>query len=322
MPISEFVTIAGGGLSAEIATAGAAVRAVHLDGFAHSLVVGAADPEHYTAGNREYLGATIGRFANRIGEGRFTIDGRGSQLARNDPPNHLHGGPKGFSTRIWTIVERTPDALTLSLVSADGDEGYPGTVDITARFAILPEQTLSVSYEATSDRPTPVNLTTHFYFNLDGSDDIRGHRLTLAADRYLPIDAAALPTGAIAPVAGTPFDFGAGRLVGEAPDPLDHNFCLADAPEAAPRLAARLAGAASGITLTLSPTEPGLPVYGGGRLDGSSMGHGGGPIGSRSALALEPQGWPDSPNRPEFPQAILRPGETYRHHSLYRFSGG
>lgn len=322
MPMSEFVTIAGSGLSAEIATAGAAVRAVHLDGFAHSLVVGAADPEHYPAGNREYLGATIGRFANRIGEGRFTIDGRGSQLARNDPPNHLHGGPKGFSTRIWTIVERAPNALTLSLVSADGDEGYPGTVDVTARFAILPDQTLSVSYEATSDRPTPVNLTTHFYFNLDGSDDIRGHRLTLAADRYLPIDAAALPTGAIAPVGGTAFDFGTGRLVGEAPDPLDHNFCLADAPAPEPRFAARLEGEASGIALTLSTTEPGLQVYDGAKLDGSIMGHGGAPIGSRSALALEPQGWPDSPNRPEFPQAILRPGETYRHHSLYRFSAG
>ena len=322
MPMSEMVTIAGGGLSAEIATAGAAVRAVHLEGFAHSLVVGAADPVHYAAGNREYLGATIGRFANRIGDGRFTIDGRGSQLARNDPPNHLHGGPGGFSTRIWTIVDRAPDALTLSLVSPDGDEGYPGTVEVIAHFAILPEQTLSVTYEATSDRPTPVNLTTHFYFNLDGSADIRGHRLTVAADRYLPIDAAALPTGAIAPVAGTPADFGAGRLVGEAPDPLDHNFCLADAPAVAPRFAAMLQGEASGITLTLSTTEPGLQVYDGAKLDGSIVGHGGAPIGSRSALALEPQGWPDSPNRPEFPQAILRPGESYRHHSLYRFSAG
>ena len=207
-------------------------------------------------------------------------------------------------------------------MSADGDEGYPGTVEITARFAILPDQTLSVSYEATSDRPTPVNLTTHFYFNLDGSDDIRGHRLTLAANRYLPIDAAALPTGAIALVAGTAFDFGAGRPVGEAPDPFDHNICLADAPAPEPRFAARLVGEASGITLTLSTTEPGLQVYDGAKLDGSIIGHGGVPIGSRSALALEPQGWPDSPNRPEFPQVILRPDEIYHHRSLYRFSVG
>ncbi|MEF2550764.1 aldose epimerase family protein [Aurantimonas sp. A2-1-M11] len=320
--MTEIVTIAKDGLSAEIVTAGAAVRAVHLVGHDHSLVVGAADLEHYSAGNREYLGGTIGRFANRIAAGRFTLEGRPHELACNDGPNHLHGGPGGFSTRPWSIVDRGPDAVTLALVSADGDEGYPGEIRVTARFAILPDCTLSVTYEATTDRPTLVNLTTHFYFNLDGSDDIRGHRLTLASDRYLPIDVDALPTGSVDPVEGTAFDFRAGKPVGEAPDPLDHNFCLGSAPSPEPRFCARLEAETSGIALTVSTTEPGLQVYDGAKLDGSIVGHGGRPIVSRSALALEPQGWPDSPNRPDFPQVRLQPGDTYRHHSLYRFSGG
>ena len=320
--MNEMVTIGRDGLSAELATTGAAVRSVHLAGQAHSLVVGAADPNHYFSGNREYLGATIGRFANRIGAGSFSLDGKRYQLACNDGPHHLHGGPTGFSTKPWTMVDRAPDAVTLALVSADGEEGYPGTVHARAHFAILPDQILAVTYEATADRPSLVNMTTHFYFNLDGSDDIRGHRLTLAADRYLPIDADALPVGSVASATETAFDFRAGKRLSDAPDPLDHNFCLAETPSIEPRFAARLEGGTSGLVMTLSTTEPGLQVYDGAKLDGSIMGHGGTPISSRSALALEPQGWPDSPNRPAFPQAILRPGETYRHHSLYRFSAG
>lgn len=315
----ESVHIDSGSLSAEIVTTGAAIRSIHLAGVSHSLVLGVRDLGYYQAGNEEYFGATIGRFANRIGAGHLRIDGEVHRLVCNDPPNHLHGGPTGFSARSWAIEERRNESVTLAYVSQDGEEGYPGRVDARATFAVSDAGELTITYEAWTDRPTVVNLPSHLYFNLDGGGDIRDHQLEVAADHYLPIDAGALPDGRILPVAGTGFDFRRARPLGDAPDPLDHNFCLARDTASEPRPAATLASPRGGVRMRLATTEPGLQVYDGAKLDGTVLDLAGRPIGSRAAVALEPQGWPDSPNRPDFPQAILRPGETYRHRSVYRF---
>ncbi len=315
----ESVPIDSGALSAEIVTTGAAIRSVHLPGISHSLVLGVRDLGYYHAGNDDYFGATIGRFANRIGVGHLEINGDAHRLVCNDPPNHLHGGPTGFSARAWAIEDRQEDSVTLAYVSQDNEEGYPGRVMVRATFAVSKDGELSIAYAATTDRPTVVNLTSHLYFNLDGGGDIRDHRLDVTADHYLPIDAGALPDGRIMPVAGTAFDFRQAKPLHDAPDPLDHNFCLARDTASEPRPAATLVSPRSGVRMRLATTEPGLQVYDGAKLDGTVLDLSGRPICSRAAVALEPQGWPDSPNRPDFPQAILRPGETYRHRSVYRF---
>jgi len=317
--LRESVHIDSGALSAEIVTTGAAIRSIYLPGISHSLVLGVRDLGYYQAGNDEYFGATIGRFANRIGAGHLQIEGEAHRLACNDPPNHLHGGPTGFSVRSWAIEERRKDSVTLAYVSQDGEEGYPARVEARATFAVSNDAALTITYEAETDRTTVVNLTSHLYFNLDGDGGIRDHRLDVAADHYLPIDAGALPDGRILPVAGTLFDFRQAKPLRDAPDPLDHNFCLARGTTSEPRPVATLASARSGMRMRLATTEPGLQVYNGAKLDGTVLDLAGRPIGSRAAVALEPQGWPDSPNRPDFPPAVLRPGETYRHRSVYRF---
>ncbi|MEH6721149.1 MAG: aldose epimerase family protein [Aurantimonas endophytica] len=318
--MAQTIIIDSGTLSAEIVTAGAAIRALRLAGYDHSLVVGAADLAHYENGNRDYFGATVGRFANRIGAGHLTIDGVDYQLACNDPPNHLHGGPDGFSTRAWTIEAQHPDRVTLVHVSEDGEGGYPGRLTCRATFAVFTDGELAITYEAETDRATVVNLSSHLYFNLDGSEDVGDHLLQVFADDYLPIDAGTLPDGRILPVEGSGFDFRAPRKLRDAPDLLDHNFCLAGERSASLQPAAILTGPQTGLTMTLQTSEPGLQVYDGSKLDGSVIDLAGRPIRSRAAAALEPQVWPDAPNRPEFPQALLRPGERYRHSSRYRFS--
>jgi aldose 1-epimerase len=319
--LPQSIPITNGALSAEILSTGAAIRALRLSGYDHSLIVGPGDLAHYENGNRDYFGATVGRFANRIGEGRMTIDGVEYQLACNDPPNHLHGGPQGFSTREWTVESRQADSVTLAYVSTDGEAGYPGRLTARATFAISADGALSITYEAETDRPTVVNLSSHLYFNLDGSGDVGDHMLQVAADHYLPIDSGTLPDGRVLPVAGSAFDFRTPRRVCEAPSLLDHNFCLSRERSGELRHAATLTAPQSGLTMTLYSTEPGLQVYDGSKLDGSVTGLDGRAIRSRAAMALEPQIWPDAPNRPDFPQALLRPGERYRHVSRYGFAG-
>ena len=317
--MSESILISSGGLEAEILKMGASIRALRPAGVDHSVVLGLADEDLYGARNKDYFGATVGRFANRIGAGRTTIDGEDLSLAVNDPPNHLHGGPTGFSTRLFTIEERSEESVTLAYVSEDGEEGYPGRVSMRATFAVSGD-TLTIAYEAETDRETVVNLTSHLYFNLDGSGPITDHVLSVSADHYLPIDAGTLPDGRVLPVEGTGFDYRAGRTLQERPHPLDHNFCLAEARSEAPRPAARLSSKKSGVAMELSTTEPGLQVYDGAKLDGTFRGLDGQPIETLGGLALEPQVWPDAPNRPAFPQALLRPGDRYRHLSRYRFT--
>lgn len=286
-------------------------------------------------GNAPYFGAIIGRFANRIAGGRFTLDGTTYRLAANNGPNHLHGGVRGFDKVLWQGASFEDDngvGVALTHTSPDGDEGYPGTVAVRVTYTLTDRDELVVDYAATTDRATPVNLTQHSYVNLAGdgvAKDILDHVLTIDASAYTPVDAALIPTGAIAPVAGTPFDFRTPTAIGariDRDDPqlrygggYDHNFVLDRAPGGGLAHAARLVEPASGRTLDLYTSEPGLQVYSGNGLDGSLMGKGGRRYGRRCGLALETQHFPDSPNQPGFPTTILRPGEELRSRTVFRF---
>jgi aldose 1-epimerase len=312
------IALRSASLAVEIMTAGASVRSVRLSKSDHSLVVGALDTAHYGAANRSFLGATIGRHANRIAHGRFALDGAAVQLSLNEPPHHLHGGLTGFWARDWALVEASDTQAILRLEAADGEDGYPGEAVVTATFT-LSDDVLAIVYEGAVSRPSVMNLTTHLYFNLSGGPTTQDHRLTVVADAYLPVDAGLIPTGEVAPVAGTPFDFRNGRTLAEGPSLLDHNFCLNGGRQAAPRPIAVLSSEAGRAAVEISSGEAGLQVYDGAKFDGSIKGLDGRGIGRHGAIALEPQGWPDALNRPSFPAARLDPGQTYRHESHYRF---
>ncbi len=304
----ERVTLRGGGLTARLLNWGAVLQDLRLDGHAPPLVLGLESLADYRAHSRHF-GATVGRCANRIRDGRCRIDGRAVQLDRNEGGrHHLHGGADNAGCRLWRIVRQAPDSVRFALSLPDGHMGYPGTLEIEAAFALPGDGALEIAYTARTDAPTLCNLAHHSYFDLDGRCDVRGHRLQVAAERYLPVDADKLPLGPPACVGGTAFDFRAPRHLA---DPLDHNFCLADA-RGALRPAAVLHGPLSGITMALHSTEPGLQVYDGHNLDVPVPGLAGQRLGAYAGIALEPQIWPDSPNHPDYPQALLRPGETYR----------
>jgi aldose 1-epimerase len=267
--------------------------------------------------DRSYFGALIGRYGNRIARGQFTLDGAHYQLDVNNGANHLHGGARGFDKVLWD-ARIDDDKLVLHYVSVDGEQGYPGTLDVTVDYALLDTNELVMRVRATTDRATPVNITQHSYFNLAGEGDILGHELTLHADAFTPIDEGLIPLGTRVPVAGTPFDFRGGRPIGERialPDRqlrngsgYDHNFVL-NQP-----LAARVSDPVSGRVLELTTSEPGLQFYSGNFLDGS------GGFAYRGGLCLEPQHFPDAPNQPGFPSTILRPGAEYATASRWRFS--
>jgi aldose 1-epimerase len=270
-----------------------------------NVALGDSTVEEYLAGDA-YLGALIGRYANRIAAGRFVLDGRVHRLPLNEPPNSLHGGAEGFDRRLWTVVAADGAAVELALESPDGDQGYPGTLAARVRYRVAGDE-LRIDYRARTDAPTVVNLTSHAYWNLagQGSGPVDGHVLWLSADAYLPVDDATLPTGAIEDVRGTAFDFAAEpRVLGERP--YDHTFVLRR-----PGLAARLTDPASGRTLELSTDRPGLQVYTGDRLTGTYP--------RRAGIALEPQAFPDAPNRPHFPSTVLRPGDEFRSTTSLRF---
>lgn len=313
------VTLRAGSLEASILTYGATLRDLRLAG--RPLVLGLNCLDDYVT-HGAYFGALCGRYANRIAGGRFTLDGTPYQVTCNERSRtHLHGGAIGFDKRIWTIDELTADSLLLSLVSPDGEEGYPGTVTLKARFSLLPSAVLSLSITAVTDAPTLVNIAHHSYFNLDGSADVLAHRLQIIGEDYLPVDGHGIPTGDIVPVAGTDFDFRNLRpIVG--PQTYDHNFCFAAGPRAEPQLAAVLEGATSGVSMELWTTEPGLQFYDGSGLGLPFAGLDGRRFGPHAGLCLEPQRWPDSPNRPEFAGARLAPGETYHQRTEFRFHPG
>lgn len=278
-----------------------------------------------------YFGAIVGRYANRIAKGTFVLDGKTYQLAINNPPNALHGGLRGFDKVVWD-GEAFSDARGTGVVfrhtSPDGDEGYPGTVTVQVSYTLTDSNDVVIDYEATTDKATPINLSQHSYFNLAGSGSILGHELMIAADSFTPIDSTFIPTGAIAPVAGTPFDFRAPHAIGERIDAdneqlrfaggYDHNFVLNHAGTGL-ALAARVSDSASGRVLEIRTDQPGIQFYSGNFLDGTITGKYGVVYAHRSGLALETQHFPDSPNHPDFPSTILEPGQQFRSRTLWHF---
>ncbi len=319
----EEVTIAAGDLSARIITVGAIVRDVRLAGADHPLVLGFDDLDGYMH-HSPYFGAVVGRFANRIGHGRFALDGKDYQLAVNERDRtQLHGGPDGFGRRNWRIVDLGADSVTLALTSPDGDQGYPGTLEATCRYTIEAPSTLRFDAEATSDAPTLVNLAQHSYFNLDGSPDILDHRVRIDADAYTPTDEYLVPTGEIRAVDGTGFDrrtLAPIRLMQDGKRfAYDINLVVAREKAAEPRHQARLEGQ-RGIALDVWSTEPGVQFYDGAYVKVAAPGLDGRRYGTNAGCCFEPQLFPDAPNHPEFPSAVLRPGETYRQTTRFAFS--
>lgn len=311
-------TISGHGLTATFTDWGAVLADLRLDGVAHPLVLGLADLEDYRAGHSNYMGASAGRFANRIANARFTLDGVEHRLDANSKTGHtLHGGSGGTGRRIWEVVHHGADAITFAIDLPDGDMGFPGAMRITAAYTCAPGPTLAVTYTATCDAPTVVNLAHHSYWNLDGTDDVSGHSLTVKADRYLPVDDGLIPTG-IADVAGTAFDFRAGRML-PGGDLLDHNLCLSDARVPLRDVAVLRA---RGLAMTVATTEPGLQVYDGANLATPVPGLDGRTYRAHAGVALEPQTWPDAPNHDDFPDCVLRPGETYEQVTTFTFEQG
>lgn len=261
-----------------------------------------------------YFGAIIGRFANRIGGGVFTLNGTTHQLDRNEGgQGTLHGGGAGFSQRIWRVLDVQADAVTLGIVSEDGDQGFPGRLEATCRYSLDTDNRLTIDLVATTDQPTPVSLTQHSYFNLNGAGDICDHQLQIAADGYTPVGDRKIPTGQIVAVAGSPFDFRTLRPIG-AEGAFDHNFVLHGA-DAASGLhpVAELVSYKSGLRLRMQSNQPGVQFYDGHMIKVPVIGLGGRHYGPRAGLCLEPQAFPDAPNQPAFPSAILHPGAVYHH---------
>jgi aldose 1-epimerase len=287
-------------------------------------------------GNHPHFGTVVGRYGNRIAKGRFTIDGKMFQLATNNGPNHLHGGVKGFDKLLWHAepLERVGNVgVAYTLTSPDGDEGYPGTVKARVTYPLRPSNELAIDYEASTDKATPINLTQHSYFNLagDGGGDILGHELAIDADRFTPVDEGLIPTGELARVEGTPFDFRKSTPIGARINNddtqlrygkgYDHNWVLnrADPQGAGLAHAARLVDPKTGRTLDVSTTQPGVQFYTGNFLDGTIRGKSGHVYRRRHGLCLETQHFPDSPNHPSFPSTIVRPGDRYRSQTIFAF---
>ncbi|MEN3745690.1 aldose epimerase family protein [Sphingomonas sp. HF-S3] len=322
------VEIANGVFRAELLTLGATLRRLEVPdrtGRSANIVLGLADLDDYRGAPR-YLGSVVGRYANRIAGGRFALDGREVRLPVNDGPNTLHGGVPGFDQRDWDLVSHDATSAVLALTSPDGENGFPGTVRVEARYEMLADG-LEVTLGATTDAPTILNLTHHAYFNLAGEGrgtSILDHRLRIRGSRMTPVDATLIPTGELAEVAGSVFDFRdpkpVGRDIGVDDAQLalgkgyDHNWVIDR-----PGVVATLYDPVSGRVLDLESDRPGLQFYSGNHLADGPPGTSGRPYAARDGLCLEPQLFPDSPNRPEFPTARLDPGQRYEHRIAFRF---
>jgi len=272
-----------------------------------------------------YFGASIGRYGNRIGDAKFTLDNTTYKLAANNGKNHLHGGLKGFDKVVWdasTVADSVP-SLTLKYLSKDGEEGYPGNLNVTVQYTLNSDDELKIEYNAETDKATPVNLTNHSYFNLSGdvSNTILNHTLMIDADNYTPVDSTLIPTGEIKKVNGTPFDFTSskkiGRDIGSVKGGYDHNWVL-NKKNASLQKVAVLSDSISGRSLEVYTTEPGLQFYTGNFLDGKFTNRDGKAINQHTALCMETQHFPDSPNKPNFPSTILKPGEKYHSETVYK----
>ena len=336
--VVEEVTLSNGTLTARIIAWGAALRCLDVpdrDGRPADVLLGYGDLQSYLD-RPQYFGASVGRYANRIRGGHFSLDGRTYTLPTNDGPNTLHGGPDGFDRRLWEIeaIEGGPTpSVTLRYVSPDGEGGFPGTLTATVTYTLSAPDILRIAYGATTDRPTIVNLTNHSYFNLAGEASGRSildHLITIPAERYTPVDATQIPTGDLVPVEGTPFDFREPRRIGARirdgrevqllrGHGYDHNYVIAEAPGSEPRLVARVEDAESGRVLEVASTAPGVQVYSGNMLDATTAGKSGLAYRQSDAFAIEPELFPDTPNQPAFGSARLDPGGTYRNVITYRF---
>lgn len=328
----ETVEIARGPFRAQFLNLGAALRILEVpdrEGRPANVVLGYRDLEEYR-GHPRFYGAIAGRYANRIGGARFSLDGAEYRIAANDGPNSLHSGPLGFDQQYWTIERYDAASVTFGLLSPDGFNGFPGNLHVQVRY-VLEEDGLAIGFSATTDRPTVVNLTNHAYFNLAGEASGRSildHLLQIPASRMTPVDATLIPTGGYRDVAGTPFDFrtphAIGRDIGADDEQLrlghgyDHNFVI-DGDFGKPRRIATLFDPASGRVMDLESTEPGVQLYTGNHLANGAPGTGGRTYAARDGLCLEPQHFPDSPNKPHFPSARLDPGQIYRHDMTFRF---
>jgi aldose 1-epimerase len=310
------------------------VRVPDRDGNMANINLGFDNLADYETKN-PYFGCITGRYANRIANATFTLHGKQYTLAANDGPNSLHGGNRGFNKRVWKAQQANGDGevgVSLHYLSRDGEEGYPGNLDVTVVYALTDDNELRMDYSATTDAPTVVNLTNHNYWNLlsEGSGTIYDHILWVDADRYTPINKTLIPTGELAPVEGTPFDFRLPKPIGPGQRSsfeqivlgrgYDHNFVLnRDEGDTSMMLAARVIEPASGRVLEVWTDQPGLQFYAGNFLDGTLIGASGHLYRQSDAFALETQHYPDSPNQPDFPSTELRPGETYQTTSIYKF---
>ncbi|CAM5419360.1 Aldose 1-epimerase OS=Streptomyces rochei OX=1928 GN=G3I25_37950 PE=3 SV=1 [Streptomyces rochei] len=306
-------TLGRAGVRVRILSYGGIVQSAEVpdrDGNSACVVLGFDTLDGYVRHPEPYFGALVGRYANRIAGGRFPLDGRTYALARNNGPNSLHGGERGFDKRVWD-VEPVADGVRLSRVSPHGEEGFPGRVEFSATYTLDASGALRIVYEAVTDAPTVLNPTNHSYFNLGGpgSGHAGGHELRIAASRFTPVDGDLIPAGAPADVADTRFDFRRARKVGSG---YDHNFVLDKGVTDKAVEVAELYDPASGRVLTVATTEPGLQLY--------TADHLGEPFAPGDGVALETQHFPDSPNRPEFPSTVLRPGEAFRSETVYGFS--
>ena len=301
------------------------------DGKLLDVVLGFDTPAEYLTSPEPFFGTAVGRYGNRIAKGKFELDGQSYSLALNNGANSLHGGPGGFHNVIWNVEEADDSHIVFTYLSKDGEEGFPGNLNVKMTYFLTDENEFKITYEAETDKATPINLTHHSFFNLngEGSGDVLGQELQLMADQFTPVDSTLIPLGENVPVAGTPFDFTESKPIGKDINQeneqlkfgggFDHNWVLNKKEQGALELAAVAYSPASGIEMEVYTTEPGIQFYAGNFLDGSAIGKGGKAYEYRSAFCLETQHFPDSPNQPNFPSTILRPGEKYEQTCIYKF---
>ncbi len=337
--VDRFILANASGLGITVLTYGGTIQQIFVpdrDGNLVNVALGFGNINDYVE-KSPYFGAIVGRYGNRIAAGRFTLEGQEYELAINNDPNSLHGGERGFDKRIWTASDATDTSITLSYTSPDGEEGYPGTLDVTVTYTLTDDNAIQIDYTATTDATTVLNLTNHTYFNLagEGTGAIYDHELQLNASNYTPVDETLIPTGEIAPVAGTPFDFTTAKPIGQdirsyasqqvmIGRGFDHNFVIdRPSPDDASQISiGQVTSPATGITMEIETTQPGVQLYTGNFLDGTFAGTGGMAYRQGDAFCLETQHFPDSPNQPDFPSTELAPGETFTSTTVYRFTAG